>query len=785
MSNPFTSFLIRIFDKNDAVIGGGFLVTNRHFITCAHVVADALGIDRFTTEAPGVEISIDFPLPSASQKLKAMVVHWIPMSSTDGEQPSGEEDTALLEIQDEIPPNYQPASLSHTNTVSGTSFQGCGFSQPKGAPIDGYTKNTISGGCVVLESAKEFGYFVDSGFSGTPIWSQGAVIGMIVRADESKTRTAYMIPSSLLVKAVSIVVPSDDPKVSISQSTQVEEEEQSDSVNQAFWEKFNSLSNFQQTRYKELAIFPEDVEVPLTIIKKLWEKRVSLEKNDNLNGVDVTTLCEQLHNLSLLKYDNIGSTVRLRKKFRRLLIDKDNDNEGSSYHQPILPSIHEQFLFALKDSDQSWAELSEYDSYCWKNLAYHAKAAGRRDDLIEIISSWEFLTKKTKICGSAMLELDLQVAEKFINSDDSKLRTAQIIYKNFGDRFDVWAHKKEKRFIGITELRDFNSLLQNEVQKPNKLHLTLKFELPELLLTNVHSCRFSHDGKKIVTASDEGCLTVWEAGSGRFLYTLRRYAPQDSKSGRKRVIVDGHEEEIRDCDFDSTSKVVVSASADHTLKLWDTSEHDVFNTLLGHNDVVNACCFSPVDGNLVASASDDCTLKIWDIRNDEPSRTFSQEHPVTSCTFGRNGKWVVSVTSGGILTVWDLAKDKWECTTEAHSASINCCSYFDQKIVTASEDSTLKVWKADSLNPWKADSRSKPLPPLAAHSAGVNGCCFNTDGKFIVSASSDQTVKVWDVATGVCRATFIADGPMYCCAMHGDMIVAGGARGVYFLRLLG
>lgn len=75
---------------------------------------------------------------------------------------------------------------------------------------------------------------------------------------------------------------------------------------------------------------------------------------------------------------------------------------------------------------------------------------------------------------------------------------------------------------------------------------------------------------------------------------------------------------------------------------------------------------------------------------------------------------------------------------------------------------------------------------LEGHAGFVNGCAVSADGKLVVSASSDQTVRVWDGASGRCLAVFYADGQLYGCAFHEEtgLVVAVGVRGVYFLRLV-
>jgi WD40 repeat protein len=59
------------------------------------------------------------------------------------------------------------------------------------------------------------------------------------------------------------------------------------------------------------------------------------------------------------------------------------------------------------------------------------------------------------------------------------------------------------------------------------------------------------------------------------------------------------------------------------------------------------------------------------------------------------------------------------------------------------------------------------------------------DGKRAVSASSDKTLKAWDLESGLALATFTCDAPVDCCACAGALrIVAGDGGGrVHFLQL--
>ena len=65
-------------------------------------------------------------------------------------------------------------------------------------------------------------------------------------------------------------------------------------------------------------------------------------------------------------------------------------------------------------------------------------------------------------------------------------------------------------------------------------------------------------------------------------------------------------------------------------------------------------------------------------------------------------------------------------------------------VVSASEDKTLKVWNV---------AAGRCLATLEGHSKGVMCAAVFPDGRRVVSTSEDKTLKVWDIETGRCVAT--------------------------------
>jgi eukaryotic-like serine/threonine-protein kinase len=81
-------------------------------------------------------------------------------------------------------------------------------------------------------------------------------------------------------------------------------------------------------------------------------------------------------------------------------------------------------------------------------------------------------------------------------------------------------------------------------------------------------------------------------------------------TGRAHCLLTGHERAIHSARFSADGRRVVTASDDETARLWEAATGAEVYTLRGHNGAVHDACFSP-DGRAVATASADGTARLW------------------------------------------------------------------------------------------------------------------------------------------------------------------------------
>ena len=200
MSSSLEPSIVRICRTDGIVVGAGFLVGDRHILTCAHVVAGALGLADDTPEKPQAPVSLDIPRVAPRKLLTARVVLWRPPRADGGD------DIAGLELEGDPPQGAQAASLAQVGDLWEHSFRAFGF--PRGQDSGVWATGRLLGrqvtNWVQIEDVKETGFAVEPGFSGTPVWDSQveAVVGMVVAAERRMNlKTAFAIPVDVLARS--------------------------------------------------------------------------------------------------------------------------------------------------------------------------------------------------------------------------------------------------------------------------------------------------------------------------------------------------------------------------------------------------------------------------------------------------------------------------------------------------------------------------------------------------------------------------------------------------------
>ncbi len=195
---------VRINKANQSVAGAGFLIADRHIMTCAHVIAYALGIPLDTQEQPEGEVNLVFAAINLKKIYKSKIVKWYPVTSNQRIR-----DIAVLKLIDKPPKTATPVSVisSKNRKLWEHKFVALGFTQtiPRGEFARGEILELVGDNLIQIEGTRKTGGRIEPGFSGTAIWDLElkGIVGMAAREDVKRpdSKVAFMIPTETLLEA--------------------------------------------------------------------------------------------------------------------------------------------------------------------------------------------------------------------------------------------------------------------------------------------------------------------------------------------------------------------------------------------------------------------------------------------------------------------------------------------------------------------------------------------------------------------------------------------------------
>ncbi|XP_075886200.1 apoptotic protease-activating factor 1 isoform X3 [Nelusetta ayraudi] len=547
-----------------------------------------------------------------------------------------------------------------------------------------------------------------------------------------------------------------------------------DALDQAMAASIEVLPEEHRELYKDLTVLEKDIKIPAKILAILWD--LELE--------EVEDILEEFANKSLLFVDNHSKPFLYYLHDLQLdFLVEQNRTQLESLHAKVVHQYQQHYREGPPTSGD------EECLYWIRFLTYHMAKAKLSQELYSLMFSLDWVNIKAQIMGPAHLISDYVEYGYILDKENSDVRS------QFQEFLSLNGHQLEQRpFPDVVQLalsqprasEVYRQALQQAQDRSRRGKLYFDWlnkssveSLSRLVIHphqgSIYSACFSHDGTKIASAGACKTLKVFKSTTGEKLTEIQAhddevlcctYSPDDRllatcSSDRKvkvwnveramllRVFEEEHEEQVNHCQFTNTAHRLLLATCSNdkflNVKLWNLNKPSSQNTMFGHFEPVNHCCFSPNDTYL-STSSNDGTVKLFQVASANEWKSIDvrslltegdEDVPVKCSTWTGDGKHIICGGRNAVL-VFDVETSDmlFEIRTNRLSTVQYCQACPTSNLLAvAFSNYAVELWDLES---------NKKMADCSGHLSWVQRVQFSPNGSQLLSCSDDQTIRLWE-----------------------------------------
>ena len=292
----------------------------------------------------------------------------------------------------------------------------------------------------------------------------------------------------------------------------------------------------------------------------------------------------------------------------------------------------------------------------------------------------------------------------------------------------------------------------------------------------VETIAFKPDGTEIASGGSDASIRLWNVADGSLKRVISRRPPGVS---------------IASVAFSQDGKLEALGTAHGLVRVWNTRTGNLVYDLAGHEGAVQALGFT-ADGVSLCSGSADRTMRVWRLSNGALSTTypnFDRGDGMGGLAIGGSEGWVATAAGpwgdgavNPVIKLWPVMFDRPVHLLRGHRAAVRSVAYRlgSDLLASADADGVVKLWNARSAACLRTATNASPAEAIAfspgsqwlvagmadgrvrvldtntlstrrewrAHQRGVPSLVFSDDGRWLATASPDQTVAVWAFDSG-------------------------------------